>query len=426
MSTAFNNDCNRETPLGQKGEFILSCMNNHKTRILFVDDEPQVLKILQLSLRSFSAEWDMYFAPSGKDGLALLHQQPCDIVISDMRMPGMTGAEFLNEVMRLYPNTVRVILSGYSDQELVMQCIGCTHQYLSKPVDLVTFRSTLNRIRSLHLRLMKSEIRRLVSGVNRLPSIPKVYFEIMEAMQKPDTSIERISEIVSSDPALSAKILQLANSAFFGAGIRETNTTEAVQFLGINIINAIALTSSLFDCLDAEKYREFDVDRMWRHSMDTGALARKIARIEGCTIAQQDTALTGGLLHDIGKLLLINNFTINYRKLFQKNSPIAHQPLHVREQLELLANHADVGGYLIGIWGLPQPLVETVFYHHEPSKSKDHSFSPLTAVHVANCLLEISKDEPKKTPNFDMEYLTRLGLEERIGEWQSLLDDTEI
>ena len=201
---------------------------------------------------------------------------------------------------------------------------------------------------------------------------------------------------------------------------------EAVQFLGINIISAIALTSSLFDCLDSEKHREFDVDRMWHHCMDTGALARKIARNEGCSPSQQDTALTGGLLHDIGILLLINNFTINYRKLFLPNSEHAHQPLHVREHLELLANHADVGGYLLGIWGLPQPLVETVFYHHEPSKSKDHSFSPLTAVHVANCLLNHADNKTQKTPDLDMEYIKRLDLENKIESWQSLLHDTSM
>ena len=104
-----------------------------KTRILFVDDEPLVLQGLQRMLRPMRNEWEMAFVESGRRALEEMATLPFQVVVSDMRMPGMNGAQFLSHVQELYPRTVRLILSGHADKDLIMKCVGTAHQFLAKP-----------------------------------------------------------------------------------------------------------------------------------------------------------------------------------------------------------------------------------------------------------------------------------------------------
>ena len=397
-------------------------MNAPKTRILFVDDEPQILKLLELMLKPLLNEWDMEFAHSGLEALERMRKQPFDILVSDMRMPGMTGVELLNEVMRRHPRTVRVILSGYADQESVHQSIGVTHMYLSKPVEPATLKSILLRLRSLNGRMRNGKIGTLISELGSLPSIPKVYFQIMNALQSPNVSSDEVGGIVATDPGLTAKILQLGNSAFSGSASNLGNPVEAVQFLGVGIIAALALTHQLFASLEPQKYHDFEVEKLWNHSVQTGMIARSIVRMETRDASLAELAFTAGLLHDVGKLILLDKATDSYRVVRQKAKHLK-TTLRLVERAEYDVDHADVGGYLLGIWGLPVPLVEAVFYHHEPQRSADLAFGALTAVHVANVFAR------EKAPGqlrldfslLDAPFLARLNLLDRAREWQAEL-----
>ncbi len=137
-------------------------------RILFVDDEPLVLQGLQRMLRTMRNEWDMAFAEGGEAGLALLAEAPFDVVVSDMRMPGMNGAQFLREVMRLYPTTVRLVLSGHADKDLVSQCVGVAHQYLNKPCDADTLKSTIQNALFLGNELASNDVKKIIGSIDTL------------------------------------------------------------------------------------------------------------------------------------------------------------------------------------------------------------------------------------------------------------------
>src|SRR5579859_4324910 len=156
-----------------------------KKRILFVDDELLVLEGLQRMLRSMRAEWDMVFVETGSKALELMAQAPFDVVISDMRMPGMNGAELLAEVLRRFPKTVRLVLSGHADRDLVFKCVGSTHQYLSKPCQPEELKSAIARASNLDQSLRDQSLRQLVSRLDRLPSIPSLYVQIVENLQDP-------------------------------------------------------------------------------------------------------------------------------------------------------------------------------------------------------------------------------------------------
>jgi HD-like signal output (HDOD) protein len=397
-------------------------MQATKTRVLFVDDEPQILKLLELMLKSLQDEWQMEFTNSAAEALERMSKQPFDVLITDMRMPVTSGLELLNKVMRLYPQTVRIILSGYADQEMVLRSIGATHLYLTKPVDPQMLKSTLFRIRQLNDRFLNSKIRSLVTELGRLPTIPAIYFEVMNALQSASVSSFEIGEIVAKDPGLTAKVLQLANSAFFGSASNVSNPEEAVQFLGVGIIAALALTHQLFASLEPQKFHDFKVEKLWQHSIQTGLMARGIAWLQSRNAKLAELSFTAGLLHDVGKLILIDNLPDSYRIVFLKAAQGKTKLIQL-EKSEYNVDHADVGGYLLGLWGLSMPLVEAVNYHHQPNISMDQEFTSLTAVHVANVFAQETVGQARK-PNLgllDAPYLSRLGMMDRVKDWQTEL-----
>ncbi len=394
-----------------------------RPRLLFVDDEPQVLKMLQLMLKSMSGEWDLEFAGDGADALSRMEARSFDIIVSDMRMPGMNGAELLNEVMKRHPRTARIILSGYADEDLVMRCIGSTHHYLVKPFDLALLKATLKRINTLNDRLNNESLRKLVGSIRCLPSVPEVYVQIIEALQQPDCPIQSIAEMIARDVALTSKVLQLVNSAFFGFARNVASVDEAVQILGVGIVRSLALTVKVFAQFEGSSFTELSVDQVWHHSLRTGALARKIAEAEHADGHVLDQSFTAGLLHDVGKLILATGYPDKYREVLIEARDNGWGVFQL-EQKAFKSTHAEVGGYLLGLWGLPTPLVEAVLLHHTPSASGATSFCPLTAVHVANVLAHEHLLPGSKSflARLDSVHLTSAGLMDRVDSWRALID----
>jgi HD-like signal output (HDOD) protein len=393
-----------------------------KTRILFVDDEPSILELLQLTVESMKGEWETKFAESGEKALALMEREAFDLVVSDMRMPGMTGAQLLNEVMRRYPGTSRIILSGYAERDDVMRCVGATHQFLAKPCEIPALQATLSRIRGLRERLRGDDLQKIVIRKDSLPSVPAVYFDLVEALQQPDCPTERIGDIVATDPGLTAKILQLVNSAFFGFAREVSSASEAVLLLGVGTIRSLALTTHLFSAFEAVECEGWSVEQVWRHSVRVGQWARKLVALEGQDDNLAEQAFTAGILHDIGKLILLNNLSVAYLDLVAQATK-ANRPLAEAEHEALGATHADVGAYLLDLWGLPAPLVEAVALHHEPGRAAALVFGPLTAVHVADVLENASSgtNTHGASCHLDSLYLDQLSLGSRVEAWRRTL-----
>jgi len=363
----------------------------------------------------------MTFVDSGAAALEIIAQSPVDVVVSDMRMPGMSGAELLNEVMKSHPQTVRIILSGFADEEVVMKCVGATHQYLSKPFDLKNLKSSLQRINKLRHQMANKELVATVTGMECLPSMPSIYFEIIDALQSPNSPIQLISEIVSTDVGLTAKLLQMVNSAFFGYASKVSSAAEAVYLLGAGRIRSLALCSHVFAAYDKTALSQSTLGEIWNHSLATAMVARRIAELEGCTDAMMEQGFTTGLLHDIGKLILAANRPEEYLEV-ERRARVEKKPLVELEQELVRVNHAQVGAYLLGIWGLPMPIIEAVAWHHSPCLAGAAEFNALTATHVASVLAhETSGDHQELSMNLDADYLGQLGLTERVSFWREKL-----
>jgi HD-like signal output (HDOD) protein/CheY-like chemotaxis protein len=388
-------------------------------RVLFVDDEPLVLEGLQRMLFNMRREWEMRFAGGGNEALRMMAEAPADVVVSDMRMPEMNGAELLNEVMRRHPKAVRFILSGYSDMEMIMQCVSGTHQFLTKPCDGETLRNVVSRALEVDSWLNNDSVKALVSKMGTLPSLPSLYFEVMKELGSPETTLDQVGATIAKDPGMTAKILQLVNSAFFGLCRQISDPTEAVLQLGLETIKSLVLGIHVFSELEAAKNGPFSVDELWRHSLSTARTARRIAQLERQEKRIIEESFTAGLLHDIGRLVLLANLSAQYSEAFE-NAQKNGITLEEAEQSVFGAAHPEVGGYLLGLWGLPISLVEAAVYHHHPSRCLTRAFTPLTAVHAANVLEQETAviPGPASCPQWDREYLDGLGLGNRIPAWQ--------
>jgi HD-like signal output (HDOD) protein len=387
-----------------------------KKRILFVDDEPLVLAGLRRMLHGMRKQWEMVFVESGDAALGFMADSAVDVVVSDMRMPGMNGAQLLNEVMKRYPRTVRLILSGHADQDLILKCVGSTHQYLSKPCDPDALRATVSRAIGLEASLKNERLQRLIGQMDHLPSIPSLYMKIVETINDPRASLAAVSDIIAQDIGMTAKILKLVNSAFFALRREISSANHAVAYLGLDTIKSLVLSINAFSQLETRELEGFSLAELWNHSLGTAAAAKRIAQIEGAGSKIADEAFVSGLLHDAGKAALAFNFPEEYGQALRDPADGKIDPLGA-EQRAFGASHADVGGYLLGLWGLPVPVVEAIALHHQPQLAADKTFTPLTAVHVANALVHAG-DRRECPPAVDRQYLATLGLGDRIDVWQ--------
>jgi putative nucleotidyltransferase with HDIG domain len=391
---------------------------NNKLRILFVDDEPMILEVIRLTLESAAADWDMVFVEAGATALELMARQPFDIVVTDMRMPGMTGAQLLIEVMKRYPATVRIILSAYAEHDLLSKCVGATHQYLAKPLELAALKTALSRVARLKEWLPSRQIQQSIIRQDFLPSIPAVYLEILEALQTPDCEIQHIGELVATDPGLTAKLLQLSNSAFLGFAREISSAEEAVMLLGIGTVRSLALCAPVFTAFESLEIEGFSINEVWTHSLRVARVAQTIARLEGASEEMLEQTFTAGVLHDIGKALMAKNPALDYPGVLARARQTG-QPLFEIEHEVFQVTHAQVGAYLLDLWGLPATLVEAVALHHTPAHTSEAAFNPLTAVYVGNYLEQAG--EGPGLNQLDSNYLGQLGLEQRLEVWQEEL-----
>lgn len=396
-----------------------------KKRILFVDDEPMVLDGLRRMLRGMRNEWDMEFAPGGTEALKILEQSSFNVVVSDMRMPGIDGCELFNRVKDLQPQVVRIILSGHSDKEMILRSVRQAHQYIAKPCDAETLKATIARACTLSGLLQNRMLVDLISGMDSLPSMPTLYAEVIREIDSPYGSINRVGEIIAKDVGMSAKILQLVNSAFFGLPKQISNPVRAVTLIGLETVKSLVLSVKVFSEFEKKDFPGFSVEALWKHSMRTGLYAKKIASEQKLGPNAVDEAFMAGLLHDAGKLILLDRLPLKYRQILKMVDSTGCFSWEAEQQV-LGTTHAPLAAYLIGIWGLPEHLVHAIAFHHCPSEAHDTAFNILTAVHAANYIEHEQNDESgTRLDGLDLGYLEKLGCADRVDLWQSICGEKD-
>ncbi len=391
-----------------------------KRRILFVDDEPNLLRGLQRMLRSMRHEWDMEFVGSGSQALARIQEQEFDVVVSDVRMPEMDGIELLKAIRIRAPKTVRILLSGQADKENLLHSIGPAHQFLAKPCDAELLKTCVSRCCALNATIFSEQVKALVSRIECLPVLPSLYSQLVDELESEDPSLDYIGHLIEADPAMTAKILNIVNSAFFGLPQNIASANQATAYLGLDVIKDLVLMVKLFEHYQTKSLSGMNLDNLWRHSLIVADLAKRIMIQEGASERQWRYAFTGGMLHDLGMLIFAAEVPGQYQQIIEQEKA-GKGSIYDLELETFGCTHAAIGAYLLGIWGLPLSLVETVAYHHRPADSSIAAFHPLIAVHVAHTLTQPSFRGPHEQPTeIDEEFIASIGFEDRLPVWREL------
>jgi putative nucleotidyltransferase with HDIG domain len=388
------------------------------TRIVFVDDELNILQAMGRSFHSMRNEWNMEFLSSGAAALDSMAKAPADVIVSDMRMPGMDGWQLLAEVKKLYPQTVRLVLSGHADPSSVMRAVGTAQLYLAKPCESGSLKAAIVQTQMLRQLLSSDRLALLVGEVGMLPSAPTAFQEILACLQNPAASLTDAAQIIGRDVAMTANIMKLVNSAFFGSRRPITTIDRAVAYLGMDTLGALVLGHSVFQSGVATGIEGFSLEQLWQHTEQTATAARAIALSENLSVARADEAFLAGVLHDVGKVVFAT-----------KAAGLPNDTVDVVAQME--AHHAEVGAYLLGLWGFPNSIVEAVAFHHTPERASEKGFGLSGIVHVADRLVHLRTEHRSASIDAGLQpgYLEALGLEHCLPKWSAAvesLDDRKV
>lgn len=353
-------------------------------RVLFVDDEAALLDGLRVRLRGMRSKWDMVFVESGSRAVTEIEQRPFDVIVSDMRMPQMDGAQLLSIVAERWPETIRIVLSGYAEEEKTARLLTIAHQYLSKPCDAQQLEHAIERCFQLHELLREPGLRAVVGRIRQLPATPRVYSQLRTAMAREDVSVQDIARIVSADPAIAAKVLQVVNSSFFRLARRINRIDQAVNYLGFAAVRNIVMSVEVFSTWRVRGTpSELDPESLQAQAQQVAATA--FALSEGTAIA--DEAMLAGLLHNIGYWVLLQECSEALTRALAASRERSI-PLFVAEREAIGASHAEIGAYLLGLWGLPHSVVEAVAFQYSTREVPQTQFDVLATLALAHYLIK--------------------------------------
>ncbi|MFP4417998.1 MAG: HDOD domain-containing protein [Chitinivibrionales bacterium] len=349
-------------------------------KILFVDDERNVLRSM---VRAFmDSDYELECVENAGDALQILEDNSVDMIVSDMRMPGMNGYELLRMVRERYPEVIRIILSGYAEKETLVKAVmdGTAKAYMTKPWDNEKLRQEVSSILASYQSTRESGVLKLINAIDRLPVLPAAYRHIISLIEK-DTSMNQIAQFIESEPEYAANVLRTVNSAFYG--IRTGSVKKAIVYLGLNTVKNIVLSSEAFVLLSEGPVPKEEVELLWQHSSLCNRLLHGLYQaFYKKKIPEQFAA--AGLLHDIGHLIILKYFPREFAAIhaYCKDEK-KHQMTDIERQI-IGAAHTQLGGYLLDWWNLPSDIVDACLHHHGLISDTMRHREIISLIHVAD------------------------------------------
>lgn len=387
----------------------------NKLKILFVDDEKNIVQGLKRMLFPMRKKWEQYFVTNGEDALKIIENYDIDIIVTDMQMPKMNGVELLGKVRKNFPEVIRIILSGQADNELALKSISVAHQFINKPCDSEELKKVIKKSLELKTHLHDNKnIQKLVTGIDQLPVLPDIYLEIENELNKQERSISKVGEIISKNPSITAKILQVVNSAFFGLPKNVSSPVEAVNFLGLEIIKSLVLYIPLFEQKIDDQRIKLKMNNLLNHCINTANYAIDLYHKLKLPRSMKEDVYIAALLHDIGKLLIMKNKQA-CENIEQKISEqkIKHNEA---EKIILGTTHAEIGAYLLGIWGIPDQIVKAIIYHHNIEKQSINGFDLFNITYLSNFAQSLSNEKRIELEEYFKNEHKEISLKSKIEE----------
>ena len=397
----------------------------HKKKILFVDDNENIINGIQRQLRPYRDQWEVFFASNATQALDLMSQQTIDLIVTDILMPNMRGDQLLKKVSSDYPGTVRMILSGYADEETLKSGLEVAHQYLSKPCSAEMLREAISQVFKIQACVNNPRIIASVGDPNQLPSLPKIYHELNSAIANENTTASDIAKIFSQDMVLSAKLLHLINSPYFGLNRKISNLTDAVNLIGVKKLNNLVVSvhvKTAFPVSDPTMMRYMEY--LWQDAARVAELARLIALSENQQEDRPDQAYLSGLLHNLGLLIFLSRGGNKLKTLLELLNKTETNAADLETAI-FGFTRSEAAAYVLSLWKIPPRIIEAILLQNSPNDTDYEGINALTALHVAASLLK-----PTAMPGIDKlfamaideAYLQRIDRLERLPDWQILAD----
>lgn len=397
-----------------------------RKRLLSVDDESLILDALRRALRDIRFEWEMRLVDSGPAGLQKPEREKYEAITTDARIPVRNGTPLSEEVQNHRENVMPVVLSAHSNKESILHSQAPTHQFLKKPSDTEDLKLRLDLAFNMRDALENGILKTMVGRLRSMPSLPNLYNELTSALASPDTSLSQLERIIEKDLGMATKILQLANSAFVAARSQVSSVKQAIALIGTDAIRTLAISVHVFSQFEGSSAVKDHLPSLWEHSAAVASLARQIATTENQPGPIREQSFTAGLLHDIGRAILLAELPKEYLPILTQAAADPAEVLPLETET-FGCTHAQIGAYLLSTWGLPPELVHVVALHHRPGDEARSHFSPLTAVHCADVIAAMGAKSPGTCDGvLDTAYIERLGLTERMPVWQSLHERSQL
>lgn len=351
----------------------------NRPKILFVDDEPNILSGIRRMLRNQLNRWDLEYCNSGPEAISLVKSEVVDFVISDMRMPGMDGAQLLHHVKDLSPNTVRIVLSGQSDKDQILECVKVAHQYFSKPCVSEDLVEVISRVGALRNKVISNDVRELAANVAFAPSRSNVIGQLKTELAKEEPNSNVVRELVAQDIGLSVKLIQIVSSSFFGERKVVYEPARAASLLGSSLLQKLIDETSI---VDESNPLGKQIEDLSLESIAIANSAKAIAQKKVNDIEVFQQVYLSGLLTNVGKMILMQNAPEKYADVMTLITEENAKPSEA-EIAVFGHTHLEVGGYMLGIWGLPVNVIEGVFYSQDQEFISTKEFHPALAVNLA-------------------------------------------
>jgi len=369
--------------------------------------------------QALGQQWMIKSVGTGAAALDELKSRSYDGLVVSLHLPDLEAAQLLNKVRSKYPKTVRFVVAAEQDRAKLVKKVLGAHQFLVRPFKAEGLRAAIERALASDLWVDNDNLHKLVARMRSLPTVPALYLEIVGALKSPDTTTNEVGEIIAKDMAMTTKLLQLINSAYFGLPRTVTSPSEAVGLLGFETVKSMVIAVKLLNQYDRIKMGDFSVESLWNHSTAVAQNARKLVLLQTGDRMLAEEAFTAGLMHDIGKAVLAGNFAEQYVGM-QSLARKQNIPPWAVEKDIFGASHGEIGAYLLGLWGLPMGVLEATALHHEPARAVNKTFSALSAVHVANAF-QYEADfhvETDAVQAVDMAYLADIEMVDCLPAWR--------
>ncbi|MDP1724993.1 MAG: HDOD domain-containing protein [Alphaproteobacteria bacterium] len=392
-------------------------------KILIVDNQPKVYQGLKRVLWTQKPDWDLFYAENGQKALELIDEQKFDVIVSDIKMPVMNGSELLNHVYTKHPDIIRIVLSGQCDQDSAFKLVSTTHLFLAKPCDHKTFTDFIERAMKNKLILNNPDIIKIINGIQNIPSMPYTYLKLNHILEQKNVNVNTIVDIISNDVALAAKILQMVNSAFFSLNWRVTNLNQAIHVLGIDTLKMLVLSYGLIQKFEVKQIGKFSTDILWQENINVAFLAKELAIKSNESEDIVEEVFVSSLLLKIGILLLAQNYYLKFEEALKLAIETSSILIDVEKDL-YACSHAEIGAYLLSIWGLPSEIVETVALHMNPRCEDSKTSNILKYAHYASSFIGASsKLIPNPHAQLKTDFIEFMKIEKKINDFDVLSTD---